>query len=154
LVGTAAWAQDEKPIDWKTGGKWSHLSRYIGTYDYASVLEDKAVKSQLDSMLKGQDINLKSEMEVSAPIGFENDCLILKGNQYHKGNEHQTYMQVCLYEGNINLAVMKKGTITVFSRANEYMYLTDGMKTWIYFQNHSTDLQTKPDNVQFIVQAP
>lgn len=153
FAGTAQ-AQDEKPIDWKKGGKWSHLAQYIGTYDYAAVLKDKGVKNELDTILKGQEVDLGKEMEVSAPIGFENDCLILKGNQYHKGNEHRSYLEVCLSEGNLNLAVLNKNTITVYSRANDYQYLTDGMRGWIYFQNHSTDLYTKPDNLQFVVQAP
>ena len=57
----SAQAQDkaEEKIDLKKGA-WSELAQYIGTYEYDAVLDNKHVKTQLDKLLKGQQIDLQS----------------------------------------------------------------------------------------------
>lgn len=149
----AAIAQDAVDIDWKKAGKWENLASHIGTYKYDSIFNDSAVKTELAKITKGTDINLSSEFEVKAPIGFENDCLILKGNQPHKGDTNRSYLEVCLFQGTINLAVYDHDKITVYTDFKDYRHLSDGMRSWIYFQNNSTDVLAKrPDNVQLVVQ--
>lgn len=150
----AAIAQEEgTDIDWKKGGKWERLAPHIGTYRYDSVLGDSAVKAELGKITKGTGINLSSEFEVKSPIGFENDCLIMKGNQPHKGDTNRSYLEICLFEGTVNLAVYDHAKINVYTNVTGYQYLSNGMRTWIYFQNNSADaLQKRPDNVQLVVQ--
>lgn len=149
----AAFAQDAVDIDWKKGGKWENLAPYIGTYKYDSVLGDKAVKAELEQITKGTDIDLSTEFEVKAPIGFESDCLVMKGNPPHKGDTNRSYLEVCLFQGTINLAVYDHDQINVYTKFKEYHHLSDGMRSWIYFQNNSADvIRKRPDNVQLVIQ--
>lgn len=146
-------AQDE-PIDWKKGGKWSALTEYIGTYDFDKVLADKDVKKELDKVLEGRDVDLKSQFAVHGPIGFENDCLLLRGNEQSKGDTNRAYMEVCTAQGNINLALYDNGKITVFTKLDDYQYLSEGMKQWVYMQSVSiADLEKKPADLQIVTQA-
>ncbi len=149
----AANAQEEGPIDWKKGGKWSSLAEYIGTYNYDAVLKNKDLKAQLDKQTKGVDINLGDEFEVTAPIGFENDCLILQGSRVHKGDTNRSYLEACLFQGTVNLAVFDHGKITVYTAFKDYKYLSQGMRSWIYFQNNRPALNDKPENLQLVIEA-
>lgn len=148
----SAQAQDkaEEKIDLKKGA-WSELAQYIGTYEYDAVLDNKHVKTQLDKLLKGQKIDLQSLLEVSAPIGFEKDCLVLKGNPEHKGDEMRAFLEACISTEDVRLAVYKEGKITIYAASSNYTYLNDGMRTWIYFQSKQPEMFTQPSNVQFIV---
>jgi len=156
-VGTGALRaedNDSAPIDLKNG-KWPALTQYIGTYNYDAVFGDKSVKTELDTMLKGHDTDLQNEFGVRAPIGFENDCLILKGAQKSTANEHSSYAEICVGSGMINLAIKDKKTITIYTRSDNYQYMSDGMRAWIYFQNNdmAVALTNKPENVQLVVTA-
>lgn len=150
---TASFAQDMAAEDTTIERKWDNLASYIGTYDYDAVLSDKNVRKSLDKALQGNKVDLKKIFEVKAPIGFERDCLVLKGNEQHNGQSSRAYLEACLTFGNVTLAVYDAGKITVYSPLNDYQYLSDGMKQWIYFQNNNAPLQDKPKNVQFVVQA-
>ncbi len=88
---------------------------------------------------------------VSAAIGFENDCLVLKGNQEQRGDTNRAYMEVCLNAGTINLGVFDNDQITIFSRFGDYKYMSEGMRSWVYFQNNPPAILDKPANVQFVV---
>lgn len=139
-------------IDLKKGSVWPQLAEHIGTYHYEEVLTDPAIKKELDAMLKGQKVDLKEELSVRAPIGFEDDCLILKGNPDREAETRRAYLQVCINKGEINLALYNSGKVTVFTKATNYDFLTNGIRTWIYFQDKIPDITTKPDYVQVIVQ--
>lgn len=144
----------EAPIDWKKGGKWSALTQYIGTYDYDAVLGDTNVKTELDAMLKDRNINMGDEFAVSSPIGFENDCMILKGNRRHAGDTNNAYMEVCVGGGHINVAVRDHDKITIFTGAPDYKYMSEGLRSWVYFKNNNPGLTLKkPENVQLVVTA-
>ncbi len=144
----------EAPIDLKNG-KWSTLTQYIGTYNYDAVFGDMNVKAELNVMLKGHDVDTAAEFSVTAPIGFENDCLILKGAQKSKANENSSYAEICVGGGIINLAIKSEKTITIYTRSDNYQYMSDGMRAWVYFQNNdmAVPLIKKPENVQLVVTA-
>lgn len=144
----------EAPIDWKKGGQWSALTEYIGTYETEKVFTDKKVKEELDKMLNGQKVDLNAQFAVHGPIGFDNDCLIIRGNQEGKGDTNRAYAEVCVAQGTINLALYDSGKITVFTKFTDYQYLSEGMKRWIYLQSIPvTDLEKKPDDLQIFTQA-
>lgn len=148
---TAAVAQKEESIDMKKG-PWSRLTQYIGTNNYDAVLGDAEVKKALDKTLQGHTVDLKEAFEVSAPIKFEGECLALKGNPASRGDTNRAYLEVCI-SGIINLAVYENGKLSVYSQFKDYQYLSDGMRSWIYFQSKDIDLYTAPKDLQFIVQA-
>lgn len=153
FTGAALAQEDADAIDWKKGGKWEALAGHIGTYNYDAVLGDNGVKTELGLLTKGASLDLSSEFEVKAPIGFENDCLVMKGNRVHKGDTNRSYLEVCLFQGTINLAIYDHADITVYTKFQNYHHLSDGMRTWIYFQNNSADTLTqRPDNVQMVIQ--
>jgi len=147
--------KEEVPPDWKKDGKWSALTQYIGTYQYDKILDDKNVKDMLGVMLKGHDLDLKQEFNVKTSVGFENDCLILKGNRQNAASTNSSYMEVCVSNGSINLAVQDSPNITLFTALPEYKFMSDGMRGWIFFRNNGYKVAIdKPDNVQMIVTAP
>lgn len=154
FAGAASAQQDNaNNIDWKKGGKWSQLAQYIGTYQYNTVLQDTAVKTELERITKGYDIDLSAEFEVSAPIGFQNDCLIMQGNRVHKGDTNRAYLETCLFQGTVNFAVFDHDKIIIYTSFKEYRHLSEGMRNWIYFQNNPTTATTqKPDTVQMVTQ--
>ncbi len=147
LFATPVFAQGDEPIDWKKG-PWGDLVSTIGTYDYNTVLTYPAVKAKLDEILKGTSIDLKKEFEVSTPIGFENDCLILSGNQAKKGDTNAAYMNVCVSNESIHLAIFDSGKISIHSAAEKFQYLPTGLRIWSYLRsNPSVDVTAKPDSV-------
>lgn len=143
---------DDAPINWTKGGKWSDLTRYIGTYDYSGLLEEKDVRAALKKLLGDRrTIDLQDEFAVQAPIGFENDCLILKGNPPQKGDIRRAYMTVCLHQGTINLALWNTGKTEIFTAHAQYQFLPEGLRSWIYLQDAKDGTPTeKPDNVTMI----
>ena len=149
---TGAAMAEEDSLDMKKG-KWSALTQHIGTYEYDTVLNDKGVKKELDKLLKGQTLDLKQQFGVTAPIGFQNDCLILKGNQENQADTNRAYMEACVGEGTINLVLYNNGKINVYSQFGDYKYLSEGVRGWIAMQNDKTFILEKPENVQFVVQA-
>ncbi len=145
----------DAPPDWKKTGKWSALTQYIGTYEYDKIFDDKDVKATLATMLKGRDIDLKTEFAVSTSVGFEEDCLVLRGNRKSAAHTNSSYMQVCVSDGTINLAVQDGKTITIFTTMPDYKYMSQNVRNWIYFTNNGYKLAVeKPDNVQMVITAP
>lgn len=146
-------------IDWKKNGKWAALSQYIGTYAMEKVLDDKQVQEMLKTMLDDyKEIDLKKEFAVHGSFGFENDCLTLKGNQVQKADTNRAYMEICLSEGKVNLAIYERGGVQVISDANEYQLLPEGLRQWVYLQGNGDDrpaptLTSKPMNVQLNKQS-
>lgn len=152
-LSTPAMAQDAL-IDWKKGGKWPQLAEHIGTYDFDKILADKGVKAELDKMFEGRDVDLNAQFAVHGSIGFENDCLLLLGNEQNKGDTNRAYMEVCIAQGNVNLALYDNGKITVFTKLGDYQYLNEGMKQWIYLQSVPFEtIETKPADLQLVTQA-
>jgi len=149
LLSTGGHAQEQEKIDMKTGGAWPHLARYIGTYDYDELLKDKAVRAAIAKVLREKSVDLQTEMDVKSPIGFEGDCLILQGNRQHQADTRRAYMEACIFEGIVNIALFEDGKVTVYSDTTEYKYLTGSMRTWIYFQNNNADLYKQPEQVEF-----
>ncbi len=131
-MGTTAWAYSD--LDWKLGGKWGDLAQYIGRYEYDQVLNDKRVSAQLDTMLGKEEIEkLKARLDVRGSIGFDEDCLILSGNAPHQGGQEAAFVNVCIYKGEVHVAILSGGIIKVYSpEAPHYEYLPRAMKTWIY----------------------
>lgn len=148
---SAALAQEKEIIDLKKG-PWSRLVEYVGTNNYDAVLDDKDVKKATDKLLKGHDVDLKTAFQVQTPIKYEGECLALSGNPQSQADTNRAYMEVCV-GGSVNLAVYNNGKVTVYATSNNYEYLTDGMRSWIYFQSKDIDLFAAPKDVQFVVQA-
>lgn len=148
LFAAPAMAQDDSAndIDWKKGA-WGDLSPYIGTYDYDAVLNDERVAAALEKQL-GADMvaTLTDTMQTRAPIGFQDDCLLLSGNAPASADTNAAFIAVCVYQGVVHTALQKSGDITLFTAATKYDYLPYGMKLWIYGQTNR-DVLKLPDGV-------
>lgn len=138
-------------IDWKKGGTWSALAEYIGTYQVEDLLAEPRVKRATNAYLKGQSIDLNSIFNATAPIGFEDDCLILQGSPTGQADERGGYMNICIYNGETHLALKDKDGIRVYSGVSSYQFLPEGMRNWIYFNSHpDINRNIRPENVQMV----
>lgn len=126
---TSASETQEQSIDWKKGN-WGHLASYIGTYDYQAVLDDPAVKAELEALTGEATEKLMQNLDVQAPIGFEDDCLILSGNAEHDAGQNRGFINICLYKGKIHVGLFSAPTITVYTREEKYAYLPQSLKFW------------------------
>ncbi len=140
-------------IDWKTG-VWGDLSQHIGTYDYATVLSDKRIAGALEAQLTpAQREALYTNLTVKAPIGFEDDCLLLSGNARSAGGQEGAFIAICLYKGAVHTALEQNAGITLFTTAEKYDYLPQALKLWIYSQKHQEALGL-PDGVNVVMPQP
>lgn len=144
-----ALAQDQDTIDWKQG-KWGRLASHIGTYQYGEVLNDAEVSKKLEDALGTEKKHLIDNLAVHDPIGFENDCLVLSGNGEKKGSFERAYLNVCLYAGTINAAILSDDKIVVYTSMKDYQYLPDSLREWVYQVKNPEAFSAKPDNVQLM----
>lgn len=149
LISAPATVQAEavNNIDWKSGGVWSDLSAYIGTYHYDSVLNDTRIAQALMEQL-GEDAlqALKDNIGTRAPIGFEDDCLLLSGNAPSAGDTHAAFVAVCLYKGVVHTALRQGNELTLYTAAGQYDFLPYALKMWVYGQKNQ-DVFKLPDGV-------
>ncbi len=125
-------AAQQSTTDWKQGA-WGHLSPTIGTYDYDLVLKDPAVDAKLTEMLgEKEKAHLLANLEVRNSIGFDRDCLVLSGNADKDGGFEQAYLNVCLYAGTINVAMLSDSKVTIYSATDTYAYLPPSLRQWVY----------------------
>lgn len=146
-----AQADQEGHTDWKQGA-WGHLAPYIGTYEYDAVLSDPAVDEKLTATLGAQKEHLIKNLSVHAPIGFEDDCLIMSGNAEKAGQSQKAYLNICLFAGKINAVIFDKGTISVYTARKHYEYLPQSLREWIYQAKNPDAFTARPDYVQMMSQ--
>lgn len=142
-----AGAQDDsQTIDWKKG-IWGDLSPHIGTYQYDAVLDAPPVAAALQALM-GKDTlaDIQQTMTTRAPIGFDDDCLILSQSETNAANSDSALIAVCIYKGTVHAARHKEGRIELYTKAEKYDFIPYAMKMWIYAQSHP-DVLSPPDNL-------
>lgn len=143
-------AQGGNDTDWKQG-KWGHLSQYIGTYQLEAVLTDPEVSAMIDKILdEDQKKIFMANMDVTAPIGFESDCLVITGNAQKEGNAERAYLNVCLYAGKINIGIYTDSAVTIYSSEKTYAYLPLSLRVWAYMTTSPNGFEIKPTYVQMV----
>ena len=120
--------------DWKRG-KLQHLSAYIGTYEYKNILNDDAVKKALIKLVKEENIPLiENNISVARPVNFIDGNLILLGNAPHQGMEEAAIVTIRIYSGEISVALLHKGQITLYSSETKYNDLSPSIRDFIAFR--------------------
>lgn len=147
FAAPAAAQETTNSIDWKTGGAWSDLSSYIGTYNYDAVLGDERVADALKAQLGDAVLEtLHNNLATRNPIGFEDDCMLLSGNAVSAGDTQSAFVAVCIYKGVVHTALHQGNDISLFTAAEKYDYLPYAMKLWLYGQTNA-DVYKLPDGV-------
>jgi hypothetical protein len=100
-------------MDWKEG-KLGHLSRFIGTYHYDTVLDDPQVKQALAQTV-GNDVGLlKENLAARSPIDFIEGNLVLSGLEPHMGGIEQATLWIRVYDGTVLAAIMHESKVTIY----------------------------------------
>lgn len=143
-----AYAQEGNDTDWKKG-KWGHLAPLIGTYQLQTVLDDPQVSAALDKVIdeKQKKIFMKN-MDVTSPIGFDGDCLVITGNAEEGGNSETAFLNVCLYAGKVHVGIQSDSSVMVYASEDTYNELPLSLRQWAYGTKDFKTFWSQPSYVQ------
>ena len=129
------------------------LKKYIGNPNTDALLKEPAVRSQLEAMLGKQLPRLMQNLDVRTDVELIGGALSLSGNAPHKGTEEEAI--VCIADFGpvpvVEAAILSKGKIAIFAKAQQYEFLMRCAKDWVTLANSGhRDRFTQPKNVQLI----
>jgi hypothetical protein len=116
------------------------IAQWAGSYDTDAFLRQPAVRAELKKLL--------------GPVDLSGSTLSVSGNAPHMGTEEEAV--VCVTPINmtpikmlVEAAILSKGIITVYARADKYEYATICIKDWITQANSGhADRMKQPANVR------
>lgn len=149
LAGTiAAAVAQAQDVDWKKG-KLANLAPTIGTYRYAEVLGDPAVKQSIEELLpNAARATLEKNLETSAPIDFVDGYLVLSGNAPHGGGEESALLWIKIYDGKIHVALQQDRKWTLYANEAKFEYLPRQLRMTI--ADRSMGGPSQPADVRWV----
>jgi hypothetical protein len=125
------------------------LAKYAGSYDTDALLREPAVRAELRKLLGPQLKHLVNNLNVKGSVDLIGGALSISGNAPHQGAEEEAVVCVIPISMMVEAAILSRGAITVFTRAEKYEYATLCIKDWVTLANsrHIDRLQ-QPANVR------
>ena len=112
------------------------LAKWAGSYDTDAFLREPAVRAELKKLLGPELEHLDRNLNVKGAVDLSGSTLSVNGNAPHMGTEEEAI--VCVTPINmtpnnmlVEAAILSKGIITVYARAEKYEYTTICIKDWI-----------------------
>lgn len=127
------------------------LAKWGGSYDADALLREPAVRDELQKLLGKQLPHLERNLNVKGAIDVIGSILSISGNAPHQGTLEEAVVCVRPTDLAIEAAILSRGMITVFSRAQKYEYATLCIKDWITLANsRHVDRLSRPKNVRVV----
>lgn len=145
IFATAALAQGAEDA-----GKMM-LLKYAGAYDTDALLQEPAVKKQLQALVGPQLRHLQQNLNVKGSVDVIAGALAVSGNAPHGGTEEEAIVCVAPPGTVVEAAIYSKGIITIYANAEKYEYLMLCTKDWVTQANSKhADRTTAPKNVRLV----
>jgi hypothetical protein len=125
------------------------LAKYAGSYDTDALLGEPAVRAELRKLLGAQLKHLVNNLNVKGSVDVVGGALSISGNAPHGGTEEEAVVCVVPINMMVEAAILSRGAITVFTRAEKYEYATLCIKDWVTLANsRHVDRLQQPANVR------
>ena len=115
----------------RNGGSWDDLSSLVGTYDIQALLGDDRVERVLKGLNADDLETLFERIDVTGPIGFDGDCLMVRGNMVRKGESDLGQIFVCTRTQEIHAATFSSTDLMIFTNDLSYDHLPYDFRLWI-----------------------
>jgi hypothetical protein len=124
------------------------ITKYAGSYATGAFLKEPAVHEELQKLLGAEMSHLMDNLNVKGAVDLSGDTLSVNGNAPHKGTEEEAIVCVTPFNMTVEAAILSKGRVTVFTRAEKYEYASICIKDWITLVNSGhADRFNQPANV-------
>jgi hypothetical protein len=124
------------------------IAKYAGSYATGAFLKEPAVHEELQKLLGAEMSHLMDNLNVKGVVDLSGETLSVNGNAPHQGTEEEAIVCVTPFNMTVEAAILSKGTVTVFTRAEKYEYASICIKDWITLVNSGhADRFEKPANV-------
>ena len=127
----------------------ARLAKYAGSYDTDALLREPAVRAELRKLLGPQLKHLVNNLNVKGSVDVIGGALSISGNAPHQGTEEEAVVCVVPINMMLEAAILSRGAITVFTRAEKYEYAMLCIKDWVTLANSGhVDRLKQPANVR------
>jgi hypothetical protein len=127
------------------------LQKYAGSDDWQSLYAHPKVLPQLQKLLGPELRHLRNNLEVTGSVDVVGGDLTINGNAAHQGTEEEAVVCISTYNLEANAAIFSKRTVTIYSHASSYEYLSRCIKDWITLVNSQhRDRTIQPKNVRIV----
>ena len=129
------------------------ILKWAGNYDTDAFLRLPAVRTELTMLLGSELDHLMHNLNVRGSVDLSGQTLSVNGNAPHQGTEEEAIVCVTVLPQHtiVEAAILSKGTVTVFTRAEKYEYSSICIKDWITLVNSGhADRFVKPTNVRVV----
>ena len=127
----------------------SMLAKWAGSYDTDAFLRQPSVRAELKKLLGPELEHLNRNLNVKGAVDLSGSTLSVSGNAPHMGTEEEAVVCVTPINKLVEAAILSKGIITVYARADKYEYATICIKDWITQANSGhVDRMKQPVNVR------
>lgn len=150
IVAAAAAAAGEQGED---ATQRAMIAKWAGSYDTDAFLRDPAIRGELQKLLGPELRHLMHNLNVRGAVDLSGQTLSVSGNAPHQGTEEEAIVCVTVLPLNtiVEAAILSKGAITVFTRAEKYEYTSLCIKDWITLANSAhADRFVQPANVRVV----
>lgn len=129
------------------------IAKYAGSYDTVSFLKEPTVRAELQKLLGSEMRHLMDNLNVRGGVDLSGETLSVNGNAPHQGTEEEAIICVTVLplKTIVEAAILSKGAVMVFTRAEKYEYASICIKDWITLANsRHTDRFVQPANVRVV----
>ena len=127
------------------------IVKWAGSYDTDAFLKEPAVRAELQKLLGAHMNHLERNLNVKGSVDLIGQTLSVSGNAPHQGTEEEAVVCVVPLNMAVEAAILSKGAVTVFTRAEKYEYATLCIKDWITLADSGhVDRFEQPANVRVV----
>lgn len=129
------------------------ILKWAGSYDTDAFLRQPAVHTELQKLLGPEFEHLMHNLNVRGAVDLNGQTLSVNGNAPHQGTEEEAIVCVTVLplKTIVEAAILSKGAVTVFVRAEKYEHASICIKDWITLANsRHADRFTQPANVRVV----
>jgi hypothetical protein len=153
-IGTTAVCESAIVAQCDEGPARAEIAKWAGSDDTDAFLRQPAVRAELQKLLGPELKHLLRNLDVRGSVELIGWNLSVSGNAPHQGTEEEAI--VCVVPGTsmVEAAILSKGTVTVYTRAEQYEYTNRCIKDWITLANsgHIGRIE-QPANVRVVPPA-
>lgn len=127
------------------------IVKWAGNYDTDAFLRLPAVRTELQKLLGPELDHLMHNLNVRGAVDLSGQTLSINGNAPHQGTEEEAI--VCVGAGSmaVEAAILSKDSVTVYTRAGGYDFVSLCIKDWITLANsRHAERFAQPSNVRVV----
>ncbi len=117
------------------GAARAMISQWAGNYETDAFLKEPPIQEELRILLGPEWKHFMQNLTVRGAVDLVGGALSVSGNAPHQGTEEEAI--VCVVPGSttVEAAILSKGAVTVYTRAEQYEYTNRCIKDWITLAN-------------------